>query len=192
MQITPLTSLRLRAVALTLLGLSIFSIRASAQAAPPPACDYILKEIGKGNLQPSYLSDVTKSVTCFWELALQSQPKTFRDALRAQAAVQKKAATSQTGAPSGSNGTTSAVSKPITPLALATEYGGITTSTSSQTMTLQTTLDGIPTALLTHGNVPYCWSELVKVPGCIGSSALQRLNRFGVGVTANTSSSAQN
>jgi hypothetical protein len=192
MQITPLTSFRLRAVALILLGISIFSIRASAQAAPPPACDYILQEIGKGNLEPSYLSNLNKGVTCFWEFALQSQPKTFHDTLRAQAAAQKKATTSQAGAPSGSNGTTSAVSKPITPLALATEYGGITTSTSNQTMTLQTTLDGIPTALLTHGDVPYCWSELVKVPGCIGSSTLQWLDRFGVGVTANTSSSTQN
>jgi hypothetical protein len=136
------------------------------------------------------LRKLSTSVTCFYELALQEQA--LRNTLRALAAVQKNASTIQTGAPAGSNGTTSAVSKPITPLSLATEYGGITSSTSNQTMTLQTTLDGIPSALATHGISPYCISPLVTIPGCVSRKNLQLLNRFGVGVTANTSSSSQN
>ena len=162
---------------------------AAATPAPPPACSAMLQRIKDGGNNED-LRKLSTSVTCFYELALQEQA--LRNTLRALAAVQKNASTIQTGAPAGSNGTTSAVSKPITPLSLATEYGGITSSTSNQTMTLQTTLDGIPSALATHGISPYCISPLVTIPGCVSRKNLQLLNRFGVGVTANTSSSSQN
>jgi len=128
-------------------------------------------------------------VVCFWELALTQVADT--DARHAQAAVQKRSNTIQTGAPSGSSGATGAVSKPISPLSLATEYGGVTTSSSNQTITIQAPLDGIPAALAAKGVVGYCWSPLITIPGCVSASKLQWLNRFSVGVSANTTSSPQ-
>jgi hypothetical protein len=139
---------------------------------------------------PSAFTDLRgASIVCFWELALLQLP--LSDALHTQAALQKRASTIQTGAPSGSSGSTSAVSKPFTPLSLATEYGGIATSSSNQTMTLQAPLDGIPAALAAHGFVGYCWSPVVTIPGCVSASRLQWLNRFSVGLSANTTSSSQ-
>jgi hypothetical protein len=142
------------------------------------------------NLKDSSNLDIDHSVLCFYELALQKVVP-LGGAIKAQAAAQKSSNTTQTGAPGGSNGSTSAVSKPNTPMSLATEYGGITSSTSNQTMTLQTTLDGIPYGLVTH-TTPYCWSPVVTIPGCLSASKLQWLNRVGVGVTANTSTPSQN
>jgi hypothetical protein len=165
--------------------------QALAGAAPPPECQRVMDEIALGKLGPENLDlDKSGGGLCFWEFALTSVTH-VASAVQAQAKVQKSSATSQTGAPTGSNGTTSAVSKPNTPLSLATEYGGITSSTSNQTMTLQTTLDGIPYALATH-TAPYCWSPVVTIPGCISASNLQWLNRIGLGITANTSTSSQN
>jgi len=177
----------------TLLGL-IFALTGAANSQEaPPACGYFMQEIAKNNLKLSDLSNVTISVACFWEISLQSQPQLLQSRLRAEAAVQKGTATTQTGAPTGANGTTSAVSKGNTPLAsLASEYGGVTSSTSNQTMTIQATLDGIPSALGGKGFLPYCRNAFLTIPGCVSASTLRRLNRFGLGVTANTSSPSQN
>ena len=139
---------------------------------------------------PSNFADLRGgAVICFWELALVNVANT--DARRAQATLQKHSNTLQAGAPSGGGGTTSAVSKPVSPLSLATEYGGITTSSSNQTITVQSPLDGIPAAFASKGLVGYCWSPLIEIPGCMSASKLQWLNRFSVGVSANTTSSSQ-
>jgi hypothetical protein len=170
---------------------SVLSIRAEAQE-PPPACLWVMQQIANGSLAPSDLADIPTTVTCFWELAPQFKGQIIQNALQAQSRLQKSSTTVQSGASTSSNGTTSAVSKPITPLAsLATEYGGITSSTSNQTITLQTTLDGVPSAFATHGIVPYCWSPVVNIPNCFGEKDWQLLHRFGFGVTANTSTSSQ-
>jgi hypothetical protein len=173
---------------------SALSRSVRAQESPPPACTWAMQEIAAGHLAPSDLAEIPKTVTCFWELAPQLRNNVIHVALRAQAHLQKVSPAVQPGASSTtSNGTTSAISKPITPLAsLASEYGGITSSTTNQTMTLQTTLDGIPSALVGHGIEPYCWSPVVVIPNCFGQKDLQVLNRFGFGVTANTSTSSQN
>lgn len=152
-------------------------IRANAGVSPPPACRTVMNNIALNKMDYSNL-DIDNSALCFWELALQKLP--LSAAIKVQAVIQKSAATVQTGAPTGSNGATSAVSKPNTPTSLATEYGGITSSTSNQTMTLQTTLDGIPYALATHDK-PYCWSAAVTIPSCVDASRLQWLNRVGLG-----------
>ena len=179
-------------VSVLLMVLAVFSVRAYAQATPP-ACGWIAKEIASGALLPQDLAEIPKTVTCFWEVAPQFKNQIIRTSLRAQAVLQKSSPTVQSGASSGANGTTSAVSKPNTPLvSLASEYGGITSSTSNQTMTLQTTLDGIPSALVGHGIVADCWSSVVIIPNCFGEKDLQLLNRFGLGVTANTSTPSQN
>jgi hypothetical protein len=158
---------------------------------PPKACQEAMEEIISQGVVSEQFAKLrnTDAILCFWELAL---PQISLSAsLRAEAEAQKTAATIQTGAPTGTNGTTSAVSKPFTPLSLATEYGGITSSTNNQTMTFQTTLDGIPAALATNGLVGYCWSAIVTLPSCVSASRLQWLNRFGFGVTANTTTASQ-
>lgn len=154
------------------------------------ACKTRMDAIVKDGVAPTNFADLRDdSVICFWELALVNVANT--DARHAQAAVQKRSNAVQTGAPSGAGGTTSAVSKPISPLSLATEYGGITTSSSSQSITVQAPLDGIPAGLAAQGLVGYCWSPLIKIPGCVSASKLQWLNRFSVGLSANTTSSSQ-
>lgn len=184
---------KLQLAASVLLG-AAFSLSNLANAQQsPPACSYLMQGVAEGRFQLKDIADIRVSVVCFWEVSLQSQPQLLRSKLRAQAAVQKSAATTQSGAPSGGNGTTSAVSKPNTPLAsLASEYGGITSSSSNQTMTIQTTLDGIPSVLGSKGFLPYCWTAYLKIPGCVSAPMLEWLNRFGLGVTANTSSASQN
>src|ERR1017187_6817290 len=184
---------KLQLAASILLG-AAFSLSNLANAQQsPPACNYLMQGVAEGRFQLKDIADIRVSVVCFWEVSLQSQPQLLRSKLRAQAVVQKSAATTQSGAPSGGNGTTSAVSKPNTPLAsLASEYGGITSSSSNQTMTIQTTLDGIPSVLGSKGFLPYCWTAYLKIPGCVSAPTLEWLNRFGLGVTANTSSASQN
>jgi hypothetical protein len=174
--------------------LSAFILTPSSHAQELPkrlaACQTIIDAIVKDGVAPTNFADLRGgSVICFWELALVNVANT--DARHAQAAIQKHSNTVQTGAPSGGSGTTSAVSKPISPLSLATEYGGITTSSSNQTITIQAPLDGIPAGLAAKGLVGYCWSPLIEIPGCVSASKLQWLNRFSVGVSANTTSSSQ-
>ena len=178
-----------------LTGITICVPCVCAQEAPP-ACDAVIRAIASGNSDAAPLSQLENSIPCFWQVAPQfsaQNDKALSEALRAQAVLQKSSTTIQSGATSASNGTTSAVSKPSTPLAsLATEYGGITSSTSNQTMTFQGTLAGIPSVLLSHGILPYCWSSVITIDHCIGERKLRNLNRFGFGVTANTSTSSQN
>lgn len=163
----------------------------------PPACDSAMRAIASGkNADSTNLSTVENSVACFWQTAPQfgaQNDKALKMALRAQAVLQKSSPTVQSGASPASNGTTSAISKPSTPLAsLATEYGGITSSTSNQTITFQGTLAGIPSVLVSRGILPYCWSPVITIDHCVGERKLRNLNRFGFGVTANTSTSSQN
>jgi len=164
--------------------------RTGAQKLPPvpKECNDI-DEVATGTISAATFADITNEVPCFWVIVPQLRNKIIQSALQT---VEKSVSTVQQGSTSGSSGTTSAVSKPSTPLAsLASEYGGITSSTSNQTITLQTTLDGIPSALAGHGVVPYCWSPTVTIRGCVSGTKLQFLNRFGLGVTANTSTSSQ-
>jgi hypothetical protein len=105
--------------------------------------------------------------------------------------VQKESNTTQMGSPAGSGGTTSAISKPATPTSLATEYGGITSSTSGQTVTLQTTLDKIPITLAGKGDIVYC-TAIMRIDPCLSQKTLDLLGRFGVGVTLNTAASSSN
>lgn len=173
---------------------SAFILTPSSHAQELPkrlaACQTIMDAIVKDGVAPANFADLRGgSVICFWELALVNLANT--DARHAQAAVQKHSNTIQTGAPSGASGTTSAVSKPISPMSLATEYGGITTSSSNQTITIQAPLDGIPAGLAAKSLVGYCWSPLIEIPGCVSASKLQWLNRFSLGVSANTTSSSQ-
>lgn len=170
-------ALQQRTLALLAL-LALSGLTAKAQA-PPPACAKYLNSVAL-----SQLRDPSNSIPCLWELAA------LPIVLKITTASQKGAAV-QTGAPTGSPGTTSAVSKATTISSLASEYGGITSSTSNQTVTFQTTLDGIPRVLVDHGKMPYCWSESIVITGCQNGDKLANLNRIGLGVTLNTSNPSQ-
>jgi len=150
---------------------------------PPPADPNFKDQVGS-------FTDIAAHPECFWELASNGAPLTAEAlqsaAVQSALAAQKRVNTTQTGSPTGSGGTTSATSKPVTPLSLATEYGGITSSTNAQTITLQAPLDGIPRALATHGIVPYCSSPLVSIANCVHRRALDDLNRIAVGAAMNT------
>lgn len=114
--------------------------------------------------------------------------------LRSAKAEERQTNLTQPGSAPGSGGTTSTVSKPATPLSLATEYGGITSSTKGQTVTLQMSLDSIPRALAANGDIPYCSNPLVVISGqgCISKSTIDYLARVGVGVSENTSPGTKN
>jgi hypothetical protein len=161
--------------------------------APPRACSVEIQTIIEGKLTTEQilpLTDIANSPVCFWEIAFNAE--IVSQALQTAAKAQKSTATTQLGAPGSSSGTTSAVSKPNTLLSLASEYGGLTSSVNNQTVTMQSTLDGIPRALAQHGLKPYCWSPLVEIKDCVSSKTLDSLNRFGFGLTANTSTPSQN
>src|SRR5271163_2074281 len=116
------------------------------QSPPPPACAYEMQQSIDRKLSSSQikqlLTDVANSPICLWEIAFHSE--IVDKALATAAAAQKSTGTTQLGSSGSSPGTTSAVSKPNTLLSLASEYGGLTSSVNNQTVTLQTTLDGVP------------------------------------------------
>lgn len=168
----------------------------------PKECERLVKSL-PGPRDPRLdervksLIQVSSQITCLWQLTAASgriNPAITKDeviaALKRAYRAQKSVNTTQTGAPTGSGGSTSAVSKPSTPLSIATEYGGITSSTSGQTMTFQAPLDGIPRILVSHGDIPYCDTPLLsRLPGCVSRAVLDKLDRIGIGVSVNTSGS---
>lgn len=95
----------------------------------------------------------------------------------------------QAGSGSSASGTTNLVSKNLNSsvLSLASEYGGLTQSTSGQTTTLSGTLAGIPLQLESRSGVPLfaeCTSTAGR--GCIGSKTLENLDRISWGVGVGT------
>jgi hypothetical protein len=176
--------------------------RASRAQQVPTECERLVKSLpapGDPRLDERVKSLIQagSQITCVWQLAAASgriNPVITKDdviaALKRAYQAQKSVNTTQTGAATGSSGSTSAVSKPSTPLSIATEYGGITSSTTGETMTFQTPLDGIPRALVTHGDIPYCDTPLLsRLPGCVSRAVLDKLDRIGIGVSVNTSGS---
>jgi hypothetical protein len=148
-----LSGLMLSAFAGTLLCPSL------CEAQTPQACQYVMDHLltptaansAALEMQINSFVNIPEQEQCFWQLlnngdALTTDRKnaTVRAAVQRAFNTQKSVNTTQTGSSPGSGGTTSAVSKPNTPLSAATEFGGITASTKAQTMTLQTPLDGIP------------------------------------------------
>lgn len=179
------------------------------EAQTPPACQFVINSLSEPtdtnlrdlNVQINSFVNIPEQEQCLWQLinyggALTEEMKnaTVRAAVQKAFNAQKSINTVQTGSSPGSGGTTSAVSKPSTPMSAASEFGGITASASAQTVTLQTPLDGIPRALASRGLVPYCSTPVMTVTldgECISNGLLSKLDRIGVGVSLNTGSAAQ-
>jgi hypothetical protein len=178
-------------------------------AQAPQACQYVIDNLlppaaantAALDVQINSFVNIPEQEQCLWQLldhgnALTEDMKnaTVRTAVQKAFNTQKNINTTQTGSSPGSGGTTSAVSKPSTPMSAATEFGGITASTNAQTVTLQTPLDGIPRALASQGLVPYCSTPVMAVTldgECISNGLLNKLDRIGVGVSLNTASSSK-
>jgi hypothetical protein len=172
-----------------------------AAPAPPPFCKIVIDSWHKPgdpklSVEIGALADVAagNGLECAWQVlyGLRAPFPKSTPSVSSDAAFQAQAASNsvQAGSAAGSAGTTSAVSKPITPMSLATEYGGITSSTSNQTITLQIPLDGIPRALTAKGDVPYCSSPLIQFKNCAKGPTLSFFDRFGITASMNTSTRA--
>ncbi len=97
----------------------------------------------------------------------------------------------QSGASTGTGGSTNLVSKGTTAkvLSIAAEYGALTESVSKQVITVQGSLDGVPAALVRHSLVRYCPSS--GTPDCVNRTLIETLQRFSYAVSFDTSQSAQ-
>lgn len=180
----------------------------AATAAPsiPQACNAVAARIQQAtgadakarasgdnttNLRAAAIRDAVR-ITSF--------PDCFSDLLRSSTgtatsvATLGKIATQSTnrsiGAPSNTAGTTSAVAQPFSLLSLASEYGGITTSSSNGTFTIQSALDQIPSTLIQNQILVGCTSFVESK--CVTNGTLDFLHRFSIGATFNTSTPSQN
>jgi hypothetical protein len=170
---------------------------ANAASVAPPECSALLDTLfHSGPPTAKAASDAlqpAQAAGCIWSVTFPAEklPGLDRSIPAAIRAARKSSNVKQTGAQTGAGGTTSAITQPGTPLlSLATEYGGITSSTSNQTVTFQIPLNGIPMALVTNGTLPYCSTTLIHVEGCAQKSVLDFMGRFGFTVSMNTSTPA--
>ena len=133
---------------------------------------------------------VGRNAACFENLLTQNdlvrrQQTGYRAALQHLESVRTD---KQAGSSSGTGGTTSIVSKGTTArvLALAAEYGALRESVNNQVVTVQGSLDGIPSVLVRQDVFPYCPPDYVNQPGCVHQSLLGVLRRFSYSVSFNT------
>jgi hypothetical protein len=167
--------------------------RAQAQTpqTPPQVCMDLLHTLPAGATTNDVFSALAPSeaAACIMKAAFPNDTLKANNSLEVAtgAKAQTRSNAIQSGASTGANGTTSAISKPFSPLSLATEYGGITSSTSNQTVTFQIPLDGIPRGLATSGGEQYCAIPSMAFGYCVKPSLLDTLDRFSFSVSMNTS-----
>lgn len=97
----------------------------------------------------------------------------------------------QAGAPSSAAGSTSAVSQPFDLLSLASEYGGITSSSNNGTFTIKSALDQLPRTIEERKPKDTCTPESGNWPKCFSSTALNILHQISVSTTFNTSTASK-
>ena len=97
----------------------------------------------------------------------------------------------QSGASSGTGGSTNLVSKGTTAkiLSVAAEYGALTQTVNKQLVTVLGSADAIPAVLIRHNLVRYCPTR--GTPDCASSTLIQTLQRFSYAVTFDTGASTQ-
>ena len=99
----------------------------------------------------------------------------------------------QTGGNASNSGTTNLVSKNLAPylLGIASEYGGMTQSTSGQTTTFSGTLSGVPLTIESKTGAPLFAPCSAGLAGsCTSEAALDALSRFAYSVAVSTSGTA--
>jgi hypothetical protein len=166
----------------------------------PPGCRAIISNIGLAktndlrNRAVEHGTDITLYADCFLQELSQPTSKSasakIGDDLAALTKIAKQSSNKQVGATNSAAGTTSAVSQPLSLLTLASEYGGLTTSTNNGTFTLQSALDQIPSALATDHLVDLCRLGAIEAQ-CIKEREIEFLHRFSLGATFNTSTSSK-
>jgi len=97
----------------------------------------------------------------------------------------------QSGASSGTGGSTNLVSKGTTAkiLSIAAEYGALTETVNKQIVTVQGSADSIPAVLIRHNLVRYCPTR--GTPDCASSTLIQTLQRFSYAVSFDTGQTGQ-
>jgi hypothetical protein len=158
----------------------------------PPGCQAPLRliRLAKNAHNDALLNTTIKSVVsgdnfadCFSQILTVEAPRSI-------VRIAKQSSNRQAGSTNGTSGTTSAVSQPFSLLSLASEYGGLTTSTNNGTFTVQAALDQIPSALAADHFVDICRSGAVQ-SHCIAERNLDFLHRFSLAATFNTSTSSK-
>jgi hypothetical protein len=159
----------------------------------PPGCQAPLRLIRVARArtsEPDLLTTELKHLVrnenfpdCFSQILTVELPRTV-------VRIAKQSSNRQAGSTNGTSGTTSAVSQPFSLLSLASEYGGLTSSSNNGTFTLQSALDQIASALVADHFIDVCRSGAVQ-SHCIKERNLDILHRFSVGATFNTSTSSK-
>src|SRR5271170_3300627 len=163
--------------------------------AVPVGCASLIRELQQtpAALLTSEIRRETNMVNhpeCLVATLLPASVTNTRADLSSLARISKQSSNKQAGSTSGTPGTTSAVSQPLSLLSLASEYGGLTTSTNSGTITLQAALDQIPSALAKDHLIEFC-TPATRRSQCLKGGALEFLHRFSIAATLNTSTSSK-
>jgi hypothetical protein len=164
----------------------------------PAECQAVLDAIRNGSADHfnSNIEDSLKlglSPTCYAKLFIQSSAaakRGFADFVKQLEALRTD---KQAGSSVDPGASTNLVSKGTTArlLSVASEFGAITESVSGQTVTVQGSLDGLPSALVRKSVLPYCLPTSPNEKGCIGQGWFDALGRFSYGVSFNTSQNSQ-
>ena len=103
-----------------------------------------------------------------------------------------KAVAQQEGSSTGTGGATSLTAKGLSSklLSIASEYGALTQSTSSNTTTVQGTLAGVPVVLMQKGALEECATKIFALAPCLHQGALAALSRISYSVAYDTSSAS--
>jgi len=177
---------------------SVFVVRSlTANALPTDCSDVIAKVVKDYQAQPPDEKDLSTlnsklfisggGAGCLVALILGQQTTVTKFQLDLP---QLAAAFQQNGSNAGSGGSTNLVAKGTTAkvLSAASEYGGLTESTSNQTVTFTGTVGEIPTLLGQKKLVQICSS--ISGGACMGISTINALNRFSYSLVFDTTQNA--
>jgi hypothetical protein len=173
----------------------------SGMSALGDTCANVLKRISTETDPKNRSQQVNSLVTlgmnpsCWTEVIIRQSPHQITQTLYTKLLkfLEQGQTGKQAGSGTGTGGTTNLVSKGLTAqvLSFATEYGALTESTSNQVVTVQGSLDGVPTALIRQNLVPYCPPQIPNAKGCVRQGWLAALRRVSYGVSFNATQNSQ-